>query len=90
MLTLVIICCIIGLVILGDGVAVLIALAAVGILLFVVIVLVNKDLAKRGREIRKITHYKTRTYDDGFGKYTVDIKEEEYVVVPKDEDNDKK
>lgn len=90
MLTFVIICCIIASILLGNGVAVLIALAAVGILLVVVIVLVNKDLAKRGKEVRKITHYKTRTYDDGFGKYTVDIKEEEYVVVPKDEGNDKK
>ena len=90
MLTFVIICCIIASILLGNGVAVLIALAAVGILLVVVIVLVGNDLDKRGKKVKKITHYKTRTYDDGFGKYTVNIKDEEYVVVPKDEGNDKK
>lgn len=40
-------------------------------------------LDSQGKKIEKKTRYRRRTYDNGFGKYTVDIKDEEYVVVPK-------
>ena len=41
-------------------------------------------LDKQGKKIQKKTRYRRRTYDDGLGKYTVDIKDEEYLVVPKE------
>ena len=46
---------------------------------------VGKSLDERGLEVKKKTRYRRKTYDDGFGKYIVDVKEEEWVTVPKDE-----
>lgn len=40
---------------------------------------------KEGYKIEKRTRYRRKTYDDGFGKYTVNIKDEELVRVPKDQ-----
>ena len=45
---------------------------------------------RKGRKVEKRVRYHTRTYDDGFGKYTVDITDEEWVLVPIDKDKKKK
>lgn len=51
----------------------------------IVIIVTALVLDKQGLELKKKTRYKRRTYDDGFGKYIVDVKEEEWITVPKDE-----
>lgn len=45
---------------------------------------------RKGRKAEKRVRYHTRTYDDGFGKYTVDVTDEEWVLVPIDKDKKKK
>lgn len=45
---------------------------------------------RKGRKVEKRVQYHTRTYDDGFGKYTVDVTDEEWVLVPIDKDKKKK
>ncbi len=47
-------------------------------------IIAKKDLDKRGLKVEKRVRHRRRTYNDGFGKYTVDIEDEEYVIVPKD------
>lgn len=90
MLTLVVICCTILAVVFGQGLLAFIPLVIYGIVCLVVSLLTDKHLEKKGQAIEKRTRYKTKTYDDGFGKYTVDVKEEEYVLVPISRRNDKK
>ena len=60
----------------------------VPVIIYIVVTLIvgaamGLKLDKQGKLIKKKTRYRRKTYDDGFGKYTVDIKEEEYVAVPK-------
>lgn len=63
-------------------------LALLTVILTVVFVgIYNK---RKGRKVEKRVRYHTRTYDDGFGKYTVDVKDEEWVLVPIDKDKKKK
>lgn len=50
----------------------------------VVSVIASAQLEKDGEKIEKRTRYRSKTYNDGFGRYTVDIKDQEWVVVPKD------
>ena len=42
---------------------------------------------KAGMKVENRTRYRRKTFDDGLGKYTVNIKEEEMVVVPKEQNN---
>lgn len=50
----------------------------------IVSIIAEKDMDKRGLKVEKRVRHRRKTYNDGFGKYTVDIKDEEYVTVPKD------
>lgn len=54
------------------------------------VVFVGKYNKRKGRKVEKRVRYHTRTYDDGFGKYTVDVTDEEWVLVPIDKDKKKK
>ncbi len=54
------------------------------------VVFVGKYNKRKGRKVERRVQYHTRTYDDGFGKYTVDVKDEEWVMVPIDKDKSKK
>lgn len=54
------------------------------------VVFVGKYNKRKGRKVERRVRYHTRTYDDGFGKYTVDVKDEEWVLVPIDKDKKKK
>lgn len=54
------------------------------------VVFVGKYNKRKGRKVERRVRYHTRTYDDGFGKYTVDVKDEEWVLVPIDKDKSKK
>ncbi len=54
------------------------------------VVFVGKYNKRKGRKVERRVRYHTRTYDDGFGKYTVDVTDEEWVLVPIDKDKKKK
>ena len=54
------------------------------------VVFVGKYNKRKGRKVERRVRYHTRTYDDGFGKYTVDVEDEEWVLVPIDKDKSKK
>lgn len=54
------------------------------------VVFVGKYNKRKGQKVERRVRYHTRTYDDGFGKYTVDVKDEEWVMVPIDKDKSKK
>lgn len=54
------------------------------------VVFVGKYNKRKGRKVERRVQYHTRTYDDGFGKYTVDVEDEEWVLVPIDKDKSKK
>ena len=54
------------------------------------VVFVGKYNKRKGRKVERRVQYHTRTYDDGFGKYTVDVEDEEWVLVPIDKDKKKK
>lgn len=90
MLTLVVICCTLLAVVFKQGLLAFIPLVIYGVVRIVVSVAADIYLEKKGQALEKRTRYKTKTYDDGFGKYTVDVKEEEYVLVPISRRNDKK
>lgn len=47
--------------------------------------LVVRKLDKEGLKVKKHTRLRRKTYNDGLGKYTVNIREEEWVRVPKDQ-----
>lgn len=64
-----------------------IAWVATVVLTVVFVGIYNK---RKGRTVEKRVRYHTRTYDDGFGKYTVDVTDEEWVLVPIDKDKKKK
>ena len=54
------------------------------------VVFVGKYNKRKGRKVERRVRYHTRTYDDGFGKYTVDVEDEGWVLVPIDKDKSKK
>ncbi len=54
------------------------------------VVFVGKYNKRKGQKVERRVRYHTRTYDDGFGKYTVDVTDEEWVLVPIDKDKSKK
>lgn len=49
----------------------------------IVSVITGAKLDKDGKKVERKIRYRRKTYDDGFGKYTVDVKDEEWVAVPK-------
>ena len=63
---------------------------AAALTVILTVVFVGKYNKRKGRKVERIVRYHTRTYDDGFGKYTVDVTDEEWVMVPIDKDKSKK
>ncbi len=52
---------------------------------FIVSIIAAVKIDKSGMKVEKRIRYRRKTFDDGLGKYTVNIKEEETVVVPKEQ-----
>ena len=72
---------------LGLLLAILVPIACYYVVTIVVGMIAMHYNDKQGYTIEKRVREKRRTYDDGLGEYTVNVKEEEWVRVPKDDDN---
>lgn len=61
----------------------LITFGGVFLIVFILCLLYVIHLDRQGLELEKRVRKRRRTYDDGLGKYTVNITDEEWVIVPK-------
>lgn len=62
---------------------ILVPIACFLLVTFAVSIIAAVKIDKAGMKVEKRTRYRRKTFDDGLGKYTVNIKEEETVIVPK-------